>query len=151
MFVTGVQQHRDQLRNTAHWRRQLYWRFFLPQVQKQAGLSQGDWIFLQDKKTGNRLRTRKHVHFSSFIPVHQGLNSTISPMLHSNTEEHNSRSVFPIWRGAAGNHPELILHHLACHCAKWWALSKELSINRARRTLPESLWMPLSETTGKLT
>lgn len=24
MFVTGVQQHRDQLRNTAHWRRQLW-------------------------------------------------------------------------------------------------------------------------------
>lgn len=51
------------------------------------------------------------------------------PCFTPNTEEHNSRSVLPIWRGAEGKHPELILRHLA----KWWASSKELSINRARR------------------
>lgn len=42
MSVTAVQQDRGHVRRSACQGQQLYWRFFLPQVQKQVGLSQGD-------------------------------------------------------------------------------------------------------------
>lgn len=66
--VTGVQQERGHVRRSACQGQQLSWRFFLPQVQKQVGLSQGDWIFLQGKKTGKNKLTRESISVSSLIP-----------------------------------------------------------------------------------